>query len=107
MLAGPGLPFTLATMVLTPPVMFLLWRRMFRWYRVLTVAAVGSMVFAWGFAQSPYMVPGQLTISQAASPGSTLTLLLVVAAVLVMVIAPAMALLYYLDQRGALEPPEA
>jgi hypothetical protein len=34
-------------------------------------------------------------------------LLLVVTVVLVLVIAPAMGLLYYLDQRGSLESPEA
>src|SRR5438270_8499426 len=65
MIAGKGLPFALVTMVLTPVVGFLLWRGIFRWYRLLTVAAVGSLVFAWAFAQSPYLVPGRLTIAQA------------------------------------------
>ncbi len=106
MIAGAGLPFALSTMVLTPVTMFLVWRRIYRWYRVLTVAAVGSMVFAWGFAQSPYLLPGRLTIAQAAAPESTHVLLLVVAVLLVLVIVPAMGLLYYLDQRGALESPE-
>jgi len=69
------------------------------------VAAVGSLVFAWAFAQSPYLVPGRLTIAQAAAPPSTQVLLLVVAVVLLLVIAPAMGLLYYLDQRGTLESP--
>ena len=94
-------------MILTPVTMFLLWQRIYRWYRVLTVGAVGSMVWAWGFAQSPYLLPGRLTIAQAAAPESTHVLLLVVAVVLVLVIVPAMGLLYYLDQRGALESPEA
>jgi len=105
MIAGKGLPFALVTMVLTPVVGFLLWRGIFRWYRLLTVAAVGSLVFAWAFAQSPYLVPGRLTIAQAAAPPSTQVLLLVVAVVLLLVIAPAMGLLYYLDQRGTLESP--
>ena len=107
MLAGKGLPFALATMVLTPLAAFLIWRGVFRWYRVLTVAAVGSMVFAWAFAQSPYLVPGQLTIDQAIAPKGTQVLLIVVAAVVVLVIGPAMGLLYYLDQRSALESPES
>jgi cytochrome d ubiquinol oxidase subunit II len=107
MVAGAGLPFALVTIVLTPVVVVLLWRRVFRWYRVLTVAAVGSMVFAWGFAQSPYLLPGQLTIGQAIAPQATQFLLLLIAVVLVIVIVPAMGLLYYLDQRGALESPEA
>jgi cytochrome d ubiquinol oxidase subunit II len=107
MLAGPGLPFALATMVLTPLVALLHWRGIFRWYRVLTVAAVGSMVMAWGVAQSPYLLPGHLTIAQAVAPPGTQALLLVVIAGLVLLIVPAMGLLYYLDQRSALDVPQA
>ena len=107
MLAGPGLPFVLVTMILTPVVAVLHRRGTFRWYRVLTVAAVGSMVMAWGFAQSPYLLPGQLTIAQASAPPATQALLLIVGAGLVLFIVPAMALLYYLDQRSALDVPKA
>src|SRR5207302_667877 len=102
MLAGPGLPFALVTMLATPLVAFLLWRGIFRFYRLLTVAAVGSMVFAWAFAQTPYLLPGKLTISQAIAPFATQVLLLVVTACLVLVIAPALGLLIYLDQRTKL-----
>jgi cytochrome d ubiquinol oxidase subunit II len=102
MLAGPGLPFALITMLATPLVAILLWRGIFRFYRLLTVAAVGSMVFAWAFAQSPYLLPGQLTIAQAIAPFATQVLLLVVTAVLILVIAPALGLLIYLDQRTKL-----
>ena len=107
MLAGAGLPFALTTMALTPVVAFLLWRGIFRWYRVLTVAAVGSLVFAWGFAQSPYLLPGKLTIAQAIAPPASQAVLLGIAVAVVVLIVPSMALLYYLDQRSALEPPEA
>ena len=107
MLAGPGLPFALLTMVCTPLVAVLLWRRVYRWYRVLTVTAVGSMVLAWGFAQSPYLLPGKLTISQAIAPFGTQALLLAVVCALLIIIVPAMGFLYYLDQRSALESPEA
>ena len=69
---------------------------------VLTVAAVGSMVFAWAFAQTPYLLPGELTISQAIAPFATQVLLLVVTACLLLVIAPALGLLIYLDQRTKL-----
>ena len=74
----------------------------FRFYRLLTVAAVGSMVFAWAFAQTPYLLPGELTISQAIAPFATQVLLLVVTACLLLVIAPALGLLIYLDQRTKL-----
>lgn len=105
MLLGPGLPFALVTMVLAPVVIFLCWSGILRWYRVLTVAAVGSMVFAWGFAQSPYLLPGRLTIEQAIAPPGSQGVLLGVAIALIAVIAPSMALLYYLDLRNTLESP--
>ena len=105
MLLGAGLPFALVTMILTPVVIWLAWRGVFRWYRVLTVAAVGSLVFAWAFAQSPYLLPGRLTIEQAIAPPGTRAVLLAVTVVLVLVIVPSMGLLYYLDQRNTLESP--
>jgi cytochrome d ubiquinol oxidase subunit II len=105
MLLGPGLPFALVTVVVTPVVMFLASRAIFRWYRVLNVAAVGSMVFAWGFAQSPYLLPGRLTIAQAIAPASTQGVLLGITVALILVIVPSMGLLYYLDQQNTLESP--
>ena len=106
-LAGHGLPFALLAMALTPAVMLLAWLRIYRWYRVLTVAAVGSMVFAWGFAQSPYLLPGRLTIAQAIAPPGTQKVLLLVTAALVLLVAPSLALLVYLDQKNTLESPES
>ena len=107
MLLGPGLPFVLVTVVVTPVVGFMLWRGVFSWYRVLAVAAVGSMVFAWGFAQAPYLLPGRLTIAQAIAPPSTQGLLLAVTVGVVLIVGPGIALLYYLDQRNVLETPHA
>lgn len=103
MFTGSGALFAVVTMVLTPLVAWLLLRRIFRAYRVLTIAAVGSLVLAWGFAQSPYMLPGVLTIAQAAAPLPTQVLLLVVTLCVVLVILPSLALLVYLDQRNVLE----
>jgi cytochrome bd ubiquinol oxidase subunit II len=106
MLTGLGAPFALAAVVLTPVVGFIHWRGTFRWSRLLTVGAVGSLVLAWGFALSPYMLPGQLTIAQAAAPEATQVLLLVVTAFVVLAILPSLGLLVYLDQRSALESPK-
>lgn len=106
MLAGPGVPFALVTVILVPLVAFLIWRGELAWYRVLTVAAVGSMVFAWGFAQSPYLLPDRLTITQAIAPAGTQGVLLGVTVALVVLVVPSMALLYYLDQKNTLEAAE-
>ena len=64
-------------------------------------------MIAWGVAQSPYLLPGRLTIEQAAAPGATEVLLIVVAAGVALVIGPAIGLLLYLDQRSLLRSPEA
>lgn len=107
MFTGLGAPFAVATVVFTPAVGYLLWRRMFRWYRVLTVAAVGSLVLAWGLGQAPYLLGGKLTIAQAAAPTATHVVLLVVAAAVVLLVVPALGLLLYFDQRSAFESPKA
>jgi cytochrome d ubiquinol oxidase subunit II len=103
MIAGPGTPFVLATIVLTPVVGFLLWRGRFFWYRILTVGTVSSLVIAWGLGQAPYLLPGRLTVSQAAAPVATHVVLVVATAALVLLVAPALGLLLYLDQRNTLE----
>ena len=103
MFTTPAVVFALAAMLITPLVAWLLWRGVFIMYRVLTVAAVGSLVVAWAVAQSPYLLPGQLTIAQAAAPATTQMLLLVVALGVVLVIGPAIGLLVFLDQRNLLE----
>ena len=104
MVAGPGTPFVLATVVLTPAVGFLLWSSRFTFYRVLTVVAVASLVLAWALAQAPYMLPGELTVLQAAAPLATHVALLLVTAVVVLLVVPSLGLLLYLDQRSHLEP---
>jgi cytochrome d ubiquinol oxidase subunit II len=60
-------------------------------------------VWGWGIAQHPYLLPTQLTIDQAAAPSSTLTALLIVFGVALVLVVPALALLYTLAQRGMVE----
>jgi cytochrome d ubiquinol oxidase subunit II len=103
MVAGLGLPFALAAVLAVLAVAVLMWRRIYLWYRVLTVMGVGSFVFAWGFGQAPYMLPGRLTIQQAAGAPQVEALLLVITAVALILVIPSLLLLYTLDQRSALE----
>ena len=106
MLIGLGTPFAVAAVIATPVVGVLLWRGIFHWYRVLSVVVVGSLVFAWGFGQSPYLLPGQLTIAQSAAPPGAQVLLSIVTLLVVMLVLPSLGLLVYLDQRGTLESQE-
>ncbi len=80
----------------------LLVRQNHRGARLLAIVAVASIVVAWGVAQWDYMLPTSLTVSQAAAPDGTLEAVLVVTLAAVLIIFPALALLYVLDQRGFL-----
>jgi cytochrome d ubiquinol oxidase subunit II len=103
MVAGLGLPFAIAAVLCVTAVAVLMWRRVYRWYRVLTVMGVGSFVFAWGFGQVPYVLPGRLTIQQAAGAPAIEGLLLAITLVALALVVPSLFLLYTLDQRSALE----
>jgi cytochrome d ubiquinol oxidase subunit II len=103
MVAGLGLPFALLAVLAVLAVAFLMWRRVYFGYRVLTVAGVGSFVFAWAFGQVPYLLPGRLTIQQAAGAPAIEAALLVITVVAFVLVVPSLVLLYTLDQRSALE----
>jgi cytochrome bd ubiquinol oxidase subunit II len=71
--------------------------------RPLSVAAVVAVIWGWGVAQFPYLLPTSLKIGQSAAPDPTLDALLVVFGVAVVVVLPALGLLYWLSQRDLLE----
>jgi cytochrome d ubiquinol oxidase subunit II len=80
----------------------LLFRRSPRGARLLAAGAVASIIWAWGVAQWPYILPTSLKVSAAAAPQATLTTVLVVFGVAAVFILPSLALLYVLDQRSLL-----
>jgi cytochrome d ubiquinol oxidase subunit II len=71
--------------------------------RALAVGAVAAVVWAWGLAQHPYLLPKTLTIGAAASSHTTLVWLVAIVACALLIVVPALALLYTLDQRSLLE----
>ena len=71
--------------------------------RPLAVGAVVAVVAGWGVAQHPYLLPQVLTIDAGAAPSATLKALLIVFAAAVVLVLPAMALLYTLAQRNLIE----
>ncbi|WP_030689273.1 cytochrome d ubiquinol oxidase subunit II [Streptomyces globisporus] len=73
------------------------------WVRVTAVAVVASAVIGWGMAQRPYLLPTSLTVADAAGAPSTLTWLAIVTLVALVVVVPAVVLLYWLDTHGELE----
>ena len=102
-LARRGWPLVVASGLFGTAALVLLRRDASRGTRVLAVAAVVSVVWGWGVAQYPDILPGSLSLTDAAAPPGSLGALLVVFVVAALVIAPSLALLFYLDQRSRLE----
>jgi cytochrome d ubiquinol oxidase subunit II len=101
-LTARGWPLIVASGLLGAAALVLLWRDAPRGTRACGVGAVVAVVAGWGVAQWPYVVPPWLTFGDAASPAGTLDALLVVFVLAALVIAPALALLFALDQRDRL-----
>jgi cytochrome d ubiquinol oxidase subunit II len=101
-LTSRALPLVVASAASGLGAMVLLVRDNHRGARVLAVGAVATIVLAWGVAQWDYVLPETLTVEEGASPDGTLLALLVATGLAVVIVFPALALLYVLDQRGLL-----
>jgi cytochrome d ubiquinol oxidase subunit II len=102
-LTGDGLPLVVVSALCGLAVLVLLRRRARRGARPLAAGAVVAVVWGWGVAQHPYLLPQTLTVDAGAAPSATLTALLIVFGVAVVVVIPALALLYTLAQRSMVE----
>jgi cytochrome d ubiquinol oxidase subunit II len=98
-----GLPLVIASGVCGAGALALLIADVPRGPRPLAVGAVATVVWGWAVAQHPYLLPRSLTIDAAAAPDGALTALLVVFGAAIVVVAPALVLLYTLHQRSRLE----
>ena len=66
-LTSEGLPLVIASLVCGLGALVLLWRGARRGVRPLAVAAVVAVIWGWGVAQYPYLLPQTLTISTGAA----------------------------------------
>jgi len=99
-LLAEGLPLVVLSGACGTAVLVMLARRRHRGLRPLAILAVAAVIWGWGVAQFPYLLPTSLDIATAAAPGPTLTSVLVVFGVAAVTILPALGLLYALSQRG-------
>ncbi|MEU7906437.1 cytochrome d ubiquinol oxidase subunit II [Actinoplanes sp. NPDC049118] len=70
--------------------------------RPAAVVGVAALVWAWAVAQYPYLLPFTLTIEQGAGAPATMRWVLVWFGVAVLLVGPALVLVYTLDQRDRL-----
>lgn len=107
LLTARALPFAALGLLATIVVGILLAAGELRFYRILTVVAIASYVLAFGFGLYPYLLPGQLTISQAAGAHSTQLWYLFVTIVALVIVVPSLGFLFWLDQHNDLEVDKA
>jgi cytochrome bd ubiquinol oxidase subunit II len=107
-LTGRALPLVAISIAAGIAVLGMLWRR---WHhglflRVTAAIAVAAVVWGWGLAQYPYLLPTSLSLGAGSAPTATLVAEFVVAGLAVLLVAPGFALLYWLQQRHMLAAAE-
>jgi cytochrome bd ubiquinol oxidase subunit II len=101
-LTGPGMPLVIVSLAGGGALLVLIRRGARRGMRPLAVGAVAAVVWGWGVAQHPYLLPTDLTVEAGAAPDATLASLLIVFGAALVLVIPALALLYSLAQRSVI-----
>ena len=102
-LTSQGLPLVVLSLACGAVLLAVLLRGGRRPLRPLAAGAVIAVIWGWGVAQFPYLLPTSLRIDQAAAPGPTMTIIFIVFAAAAILVLPSLALLYTLAQRDLLE----
>jgi cytochrome bd ubiquinol oxidase subunit II len=107
-LTGRALPLVAVSIAAGIAVLGMLW---VRWHhalflRVTAAIAVATVVWGWGLAQYPYLLPASLSLAAGSAPTASLVAEFVVAGLAVLLVAPGFALLYFLQQRRMLAAAE-
>ncbi|HET7417031.1 MAG TPA: cytochrome d ubiquinol oxidase subunit II [Solirubrobacterales bacterium] len=102
-LTEQGLPLVILSLLCGAALLVVLRRGGRRPLRPLAAGAVVAVIWGWGVAQFPYLLPTSLRIDQAAAPDPTMTIIFVVFAVAAVLVLPSLGLLYTLTQKDLLE----
>ncbi len=102
-LTSEGIPLVILSAICGLGALVLIRRRATRGTRELAVGAVVAIIWGWGVAQYPYLLPTDLTIAAGAATSDTLTMVLIVFAVAVVLVLPAIGLLYTLSQKSIVD----
>jgi cytochrome d ubiquinol oxidase subunit II len=104
-LTGRALPLVIVAAVCGLAVLVLLAVGRTRGLRFLAALGVAAVVWGWGVAQYPVVLPGtELTLSHGGAPASTLDAVVIVFIVAALLIGPSFALLFTLASRRLLSP---
>lgn len=103
--SGAGLALLLASGLLGAATLALTYGERRILARFSAAGAVACVTLGWAAAQHPYLLPGELTIQQAAANDATLTALVISVGGGLVVLVPSLVLLYRLVLRGRLDKP--
>jgi cytochrome bd ubiquinol oxidase subunit II len=102
-LVDQGLPLVVLSVLCGIGLLVTLLRGGRRPLRPFAGGAVIALIWGWGVAQFPYLLPTSLRIDQAAAPDPTLTVIFIVFGLAAVLVLPSLFLLYALSQRDVLE----
>jgi cytochrome d ubiquinol oxidase subunit II len=102
-LVDQGLPLVILSLLCGVGLLVALLRGGRRPLRPLAAGAVIAVIWGWGVAQFPYLLPTSLRIDQAAAPDPTLTVIFIVFGAAAVLVLPSLFLLFALAQRDTLE----
>jgi cytochrome bd ubiquinol oxidase subunit II len=102
-LVDQGLPLVVLSALCGLGLLAVLLRGGRRPLRPLAAGAVVAVIWGWGVAQFPYLLPTSLTIAEAAAPEPTLDVVFIVFGAAAVLVLPSLGLLYALSQRDLLE----
>lgn len=101
-LLGKALPLTLLSVLAGAVTLALVFVRRLALARATSAVAVAGIIWAWGYAQAPDILPGALTIDEAAAAQATLVGTVVAVVALVLIVGPSLWYLWRLAAEGAL-----
>jgi cytochrome d ubiquinol oxidase subunit II len=87
-------PLQLATAALAIGTLWTLWTRRFRLARFCAAGQVSLILWGWGLAQFPYLVPPELTIGNSAAPQVTLRFVLMALSIGTLILLPSFLYLF-------------
>jgi cytochrome bd ubiquinol oxidase subunit II len=105
-LLGPALPLVLAGLAATALSLIALWQRRYRLARGACLIAGAAVLWGWFISQSPHLIGARLTIRTAAATHAALVSIAIAAGVVLLLVLPAMYLLFSVFARPALEVTE-
>jgi cytochrome bd ubiquinol oxidase subunit II len=101
--SGSGLVAVIASVLAGIATFALVWTGRFDAARFTAAAAVGATIVGWWLATRPDLLPGSLTIDEAAASDATLTALVVSVGLGLVILVPSLWYLYRLVLKGRLD----